>query len=139
MSNVLSGVRPVIVVGYTPKDLGRAALLAAVEEGRRHAADLLVVNISRGDALVDTNLAEAESLRQVDELLDGAGLTYETRQVIGRGEPAEELVRAAQETGAILLVLGLRRRTPVGKLLLGSTAQFTLLNAPCPVLAVKGG
>jgi len=44
----------------------------------------------------------------------------------------------ANETDADLIVIGLRRRTPVGKLILGSNAQRILLDAPCAVLAVKG-
>ena len=44
----------------------------------------------------------------------------------------------ADETDADLIVIGLRRRTPVGKLILGSNAQRILLDAPCAVLAVKG-
>jgi nucleotide-binding universal stress UspA family protein len=52
-------------------------------------------------------------------------------------EPSEELVRAAQAHDASLIVIGLRHRTPVGKFLLGSHAQRVLLEATCPVLAVK--
>ena len=52
-------------------------------------------------------------------------------------EPSDELIRAAQETDAELIVVGLRHRTAVGKLLLGSYAQRVLLEADCPVLAVK--
>jgi nucleotide-binding universal stress UspA family protein len=47
------------------------------------------------------------------------------------------LVNVAEEVGADFLVIGLRRRTPVGKLILGSDAQRILLDATCPVLAVK--
>ena len=56
---------------------------------------------------------------------------------IGRTITAEDLVKVAEDTGAELIVIGLRRRTPVGKLILGSNAQRVLLDAPCPVLAVK--
>jgi nucleotide-binding universal stress UspA family protein len=55
-----------------------------------------------------------------------------------RGRDAsEEILAVAHERRAELVVIGLRRRSPVGKLLLGSTAQRVLLDAPCPVLAVK--
>ncbi len=50
---------------------------------------------------------------------------------------AEEIIRVAGEVGAELLVIGLRRRTPVGKMIMGSVAQQVLIDAPCPVLAVK--
>ena len=49
----------------------------------------------------------------------------------------EDLIAVATELSAELIVIGLRRRTPVGKLILGSNAQRILLDAPCPVLAVK--
>jgi nucleotide-binding universal stress UspA family protein len=54
-------------------------------------------------------------------------------------EPAEDLLKVAEEVSAELIIIGLRRRSPVGKLILGSTAQRILLDAPCPVLAVKAG
>jgi len=52
-------------------------------------------------------------------------------------DPADDLVSVAEEVGADFIVIGLRRRSPVGKLILGSNAQRILLDAPCPVLAVK--
>jgi nucleotide-binding universal stress UspA family protein len=52
-------------------------------------------------------------------------------------DPAEDLINVAEEVNADLIVIGLRRRSPVGKLILGSNAQRILLDAPCPVLAVK--
>ncbi len=51
---------------------------------------------------------------------------------------AEELADAVAETGAEVLVVGLRRRTAVGRLLLGSAAQRILLTVECPVLAATG-
>jgi len=52
-------------------------------------------------------------------------------------DAADEILRIAAEQSATLIVIGIRYRTQVGKLLLGSTAQQVLLEASCPVLAVK--
>ena len=59
------------------------------------------------------------------------------RQLVRGNEPADDLIAVAEEVGADFIVIGLRRRTPVGKLIMGSNAQRILLEAPCPVLAVK--
>ena len=129
--------RRVIVVGYTPNPQGRAAVSAAVEEAGRREARLYVVNASSGDAYVDNGLAGPEQLEDLRRRLDEAGVVHEVEQSIGRMEPAEEILDAAERLSADLGVIGIRRRTPVGKLLMGSTAQRVLLQAGCPVLAVK--
>lgn len=62
------------------------------------------------------------------------------RAVVGTGdedEPVEDLVRQVEELDVEMLVIGIRNRSKVGKLLLGSTAQDLLLTVPCPVLAVR--
>lgn len=126
-----------IVVGYTPTPPARAALRRAVEESRLRTAELLVINASPGDRYSDPGFAEASELDQVRQLLDTSGVTYEIRQPVRGRDGAEEVLHAAEESGAQLIVIGLRRRTAVGKLLLGSTAQSILLGASCDVLAVK--
>ena len=69
--------------------------------------------------------------------LEEAGIEHDIRQLVRGFEPAEDLISIAEANNAELLVIGLRRRSPVGKLILGSNAQRVLLDAPCPVLAVK--
>lgn len=129
----------VVVVAYTPRADGRAALHRAVEEARLRGLRLVVVNASRGDALVDPAFAPPEDVDAVRTLLDDTGLPHEIRQQPSGHEPAEQVVDIADEVGAELIVIGMRRRSAVGKLLLGSTAQRILLDARCPVLAVKPG
>jgi nucleotide-binding universal stress UspA family protein len=129
-----------IVVGFVPTKEGRAALARAVEEAKSRQAPLVVINSHRGGRDFDDDsvkAAEAELQRAQDELT-GAGLTVDVRQLVRGNEPAEDLISVANETDADLIVIGLRRRTPVGKLILGSNAQRILLDAPCAVLAVKG-
>jgi nucleotide-binding universal stress UspA family protein len=127
----------VIVVGYVPKPEGRAALDRAIEEAMLRGGRLVVVNASRGDALVDAGYAGVQEIELVKSRLAESGVQYELRQLVRGHEPAEEVVDLAEEVGAELVVIGMRHRTAVGKFLLGSTAQRILMDAPCPVLAVK--
>ncbi len=128
-----------IVVGYVPRAEGRAALRRAAEEARLRSTKLIVINSNRGGGhLEDDDAVEHErELAQVREQLDAEGIEHEVRQLVRGLDPAEDLIAVATETEADFIVIGLRRRTPVGKLILGSNAQRILLEAPCPVLAVK--
>jgi len=135
---VSSGPGSVVVVGYVPNPRGHAALGHALAECRRRGARLVVVNNSRGDALVDPDYVQGEALDELRAELDRSGIPFELRQPVRGRDVAEELAAAAEETGAELVVIGLRRRSAVGKLLMGSAAQRILLDVDCPVLAVKG-
>ena len=126
-----------IVVGYVPTPEGEAALTAAITEAQRREEPLHVVNSSRGDALVDNRFASEEALAAVRARLDEAGVVHEVEQEIRGREAAEEIVDIADRVKASLIVIGLRRRSATGKLITGSQAQRVLLDAHCPVLAVK--
>jgi nucleotide-binding universal stress UspA family protein len=128
-----------IVVGYVPKAEGRAALRRAAEEARLRGARLIVVNSARGGRDFDDDdalRADAE-LATVSQQLKDAGIEAEVRQLVRGMDVAEDIIAVAEEHAADFIVIGLRRRSPVGKLILGSNAQRILLDAPCPVLAVK--
>jgi nucleotide-binding universal stress UspA family protein len=128
-----------IVVGFVPRAEGRAALRRAAEEARLRSTRLVVINSSRGGRELDDEDAvrSEKELAEVRASLDTEGIEHEVRQLVRGNDPAEDLIAVAEETGADFIVIGLRRRTPVGKLILGSNAQRILLEAPCPVLAVK--
>jgi nucleotide-binding universal stress UspA family protein len=128
-----------IVVGYVPKPEGKAALRRAAEEAKLRDSRLVVVNSHRGGREFDRDDAiESEAqLAEVTTLLTESGVAHDVRQLVRGMDPAEDLVNVAVEVDAELIVIGLRRRSPVGKLILGSNAQRVLLDAPCPVLAVK--
>ncbi len=128
-----------IVVGYVPKPEGKAALRQGVEEAKLRNSRLVVVNSNRGGREMsdeDSVQSQAE-LDEINQHLADTGVEFEVRQFVRGMEPAEDLIDIARETGAELIVIGLRRRTPLGKLILGSNAQQVLLDASCPVLAVK--
>lgn len=129
----------VIVVGYVPKPEGEAALRLAAEEAKLRDASLVIVNSHRGGPGFDRDDAvESEAqLERVRSALKADKVEYEIRQLVRGLDPAEDLINVAAEVSADLIVIGLRRRSPVGKLILGSNAQRILLDAHCPVLAVK--
>jgi nucleotide-binding universal stress UspA family protein len=127
-----------VVVGYIPDQFGEAALAAGIEEAERRGTDLVVVNATKGDALVDRRYVGDAGLAALQERLDALELRTDLRQMMA-ADVAAELVRVARETGAEAIVIGLRHRTPVGKMIMGSVAQQVLLDAPCWVIAVKPG
>ena len=128
-----------IVVGYVPKPEGDAALERAIEEASLRSAKLVVVNSHRGGDEFDSSAAQQaeESLARVESRLKDSGVEHDIRQLVRGFEPAEDLIGIADSVDAELIVIGLRRRSPVGKLILGSNAQRILLDAKCPVLSVK--
>lgn len=130
-----------VVVGYVPTKEGRAALRAAAEESLRRRTRLVVVSSNKGGKAFDAEEAQRFELAlgEAQRMLTEHGVEHEERQLVRGNEPADDLIAVAQEVGADFIVIGLRRRTPVGKLLLGSNAQRILLDAACPVLAVKAG
>jgi nucleotide-binding universal stress UspA family protein len=127
----------VVVVGYVAKPEGEAALGAAVAEARLRDATLVAVLSHVAGSDESTGHDGVELRRRIETALMESGVAFEVRGLTHGNDPAEDIVTVADELAAELIVIGLRRRSPVGKLLLGSNAQRVLLDASCPVLAVK--
>jgi len=128
-----------IVVGYVTTPEGKAALRRAAEEAKLRSATLIVVNSNKGGSALGA-VEAADQEREFDEVraqLRSEGIDHDVRSIVRGNEPSVDLIEVAEEVGADFIVIGLRRRSPVGKLFLGSQAQQILLDAPCPVLAVK--
>lgn len=126
-----------IVVGYVPTPEGLAAFDYAVAEAQRGDARLVIVNSGVRGYDSDPAFASATDLDALADKLSGLGIDHEVRQSQQAFSPAEEILQAASEVDADLIVIGLRRRSPVGKLFLGSSSQQIILDAACPVVAVK--
>jgi nucleotide-binding universal stress UspA family protein len=125
-----------VVVGYIPDKFGDAALDAGIEEARRRSTGVVVVNATKGDALIDRRYLGETGMTGLEQRLADLDLPHEVRQAMG-SDVAEEILKVVRDTEAQVLVIGIRHRTPVGKMIMGSVAQQVLLDAPCPVLAVK--
>lgn len=124
-----------IVVGYLRSPEGTAALNRAIEEATLRKAELVVVHSAPDRA--DEVRSYEEEFEQLGLRLDNAGIKHRTIDYVRGNSPAQDLLEAIEEFDVGLAVIGVRRRSAVGKLVLGSNSQDVLLKASCPVLAVK--
>lgn len=126
-----------ILVAYAPRPEGQAALEKGLEIAERRNEHLIVVNAGPGGDKEDLSVADARDAERVQSLLANSGLNAEFKQFV-RGESAVSEIEALVDSLPVsLLVIGLRKRSALGKLILGSVAQDILLSVSCPVLAVK--
>lgn len=125
-----------IVIGYTADRFGQAALDHGIEQARLHNTGVLVINSTAGDAYADATFAQADGVRDLQARLSTSGVPFEFSQPVGV-DAATELLTAMDSPDAVMLVIGIKHRNPVGKLLMGSVSQQVLLECPKPVLAVK--
>jgi nucleotide-binding universal stress UspA family protein len=124
-----------IIAGYHSAPEGAAALRRAAEEAVLRRDSLVVVDISQ-PAHVDDRESLSAELEAVRQSLATEGLQF-SLEPNSPLDPDDALIQAAQIHRAELIVIGLRHRSPMGKMLLGSYSQKVLLNADCAVLAVK--
>jgi nucleotide-binding universal stress UspA family protein len=126
-----------ILVAYVPRPEGQAALDKGIEIAKSRNERLIVVNASPGGTKEDAAMADVPDVERVEKLLREAGISAEFKQFVRGKSAAEEIEEMVDTLPASLLVIGLRKRSPVGKLIMGSVAQELLLSVSCPVLAVK--
>ena len=126
-----------ILAGYIPTRVGEAVLGAAMEEAQLRGTRLVIVSSARGDAPLEKHRLDPHERQALEERLGGARIDFEILEVLRRQDPADAILDAAEKIEPQLLVIGLRKRSPVGKLIMGSTAQKILLEAPCNVLGVR--
>ena len=126
-----------IIVAYVPRPEGQAALAKGIEMAKERNERLVVVNAGRGGNKEDPAVTDALDAERIADLMASAGVNAEFKQFVRGQSAVAEIEALVDKLQASLLVIGLRRRTPVGKLVMGSVAQDILLSVSCPVLAVK--
>lgn len=125
-----------VVLAHLPGDSAAPALASALQQAQLLGTDLVVVNVAPGDAPIDPHIAPQAELDELVARAAEAGVTATVEQPVD-DDVAGAIVDATARHGAQLVVIGVRRRSPVGKLLLGSVSQRVMLEAECPVLGVK--
>lgn len=126
-----------ILVAYVPRPEGQAALEKGIELAKERNEFLIVVNATPGGTGEDPSRADAQDVERVELLLSVSGVKSEFKQFVRGRNAVEELEDLASAQNASMLIIGLRKRTAVGKLIMGSMAQEILMTISCPILAVK--
>lgn len=127
-----------IIVGYTPKPQGRAAVDAATRIAKATHDKLFVVNAAVGEAADDPQVATQEQLNDIRSFLEENGVDHEVHQFLRGSEAVEEILALEEALPDVrMIVIGTPRRSRVGKLLLGSIAQSIISQSNVPVLCVK--
>ena len=125
-----------ILVAYVARPEGEAALDKGIEIATRRNEPLVVVNAGPGGK-DDTGVVDGYEGERLAERLTKLPVQAEFKQFVRGRSAVEEIEELVQQLQVSVLVIGLRRRTAVGKLLMGSTAQEILMTVSCPVLCVK--
>ena len=129
-----------ILVGYKPTPEGIAALDMAKQIAGQRQAELVIfqhVPLLSGEGKGAETPAVRDALRSLEAGVRAEGVECRSSWSLGAGPGGRALLDSARDEEPDLLIIGIRRRSRVGKAILGSDAQSVLLGAEVPVLAVK--
>jgi nucleotide-binding universal stress UspA family protein len=126
-----------ILVGYDGSDSAREALTLAGKHALEFGATVdVVTSMERGDDSEEEDVAQ-RGLDWAKREFDEKRVTCRTHLLIRGVSPGEDLIEFAKENKSDEIIVGVHKRSKVEKLLLGSTAQYVIIEAPCPVVSVK--
>ena len=128
-----------MMVGYDGTNAAKEALKLAGRHAKAFDAEIhLVTSMPRGREEDQEKITSLESqLKWAKSTLEDAGLRCETHLLIRGLAAGEDLVTFAEEHDIDEIFMGVKRRSRMEKILLGSAAQYVIIKAPCPVVTVK--
>jgi nucleotide-binding universal stress UspA family protein len=128
-----------ILVGYNGSNSSGRALDLSIEYAKAFKAQVLIVTSLVGGMVTDgekTHFAE-EEFEILQKRFESEGIACTTELLVRGVTPGEDIVLYAKESEVDQIIIGIKKRSKTSKLLFGSNAQYVILNAPCPVVAVK--
>jgi nucleotide-binding universal stress UspA family protein len=126
-----------ILVGYDGGEAAKEALKLARIHALKFGATVDVITSMEKGNDTDEEDAALRGLEWAKTEFDDKGVTCRTHLLIRGVSPGEDLVEFAAENKVDEIIVGINKSSKVGKLLMGSTAQYVILEAPCPVVSVK--
>lgn len=128
-----------ILVGYDGSRVSEDVLKVAQNRANAFKADIYIVtSLEQSHTLQKEDIDKAEAkLEYLRAPLKADDISCATHASVSYLSPGEDLIQFAKDNDIDEIIIGVRRRSKVGKLVFGSTAQYVILNAPCPVVTVK--
>jgi nucleotide-binding universal stress UspA family protein len=126
-----------ILIGYIPTPAGEAALAAGLAEAARSSEEVVILNSPRRGSYVDVALVDDGSGSGLLARAEEQGVTARVDHTEHGADIVDAFTTLVTENDARMVVIGLRHRSSVGKLVMGSNAQRLLLELDVPVLCVK--
>ena len=128
-----------VAVAHQVSSTSRIALAEAAREASMRQTELAVLHVVES---LDLDIAAANRSGisdEVERVLRDAGIevSWELHLATGEENVADAILSLVDDVKAEILVIGARRRSPVGKFLLGSVTQTIILQADVPVFVVK--
>ena len=148
-STLFKGDKMNILVCYDGSQIAKKALEEGIKVGNALGAEVHifysiaprkdsneVFEFIKDKAVMETDLAKKE-VEKACQLVEKTGLVCKTHVLLEEKSPGEDIIDFAKRINAKYIVIGVRTQSRVGKLLFGSTAQYVILNSPCPVMTVR--
>lgn len=128
-----------ILVGYSGTNVGKDLLELAVKHAKAFDGLVqLITSLPGGEKTTKEQVVEAEeNLEAAKRFLNSQEVRHETHLLIRGKTPGEDILAFAAENMCDEIMIGVKSRSKVGKILFGSTAQYVILKATCPVVSVK--
>ena len=128
-----------ILVGYDGSNSAKDALALAKKHAAAFEANVTIVTSLTGGSVTHAVEVEhaTENLESAKKLFDDDNIPCETKLLVRGMTPGEDIVEYAKEKAVDEIIIGIKRRSKVGKLLFGSNAQYVIIKSPCPVVTVK--
>jgi nucleotide-binding universal stress UspA family protein len=128
-----------IMVGYDGSDASREAVKVAKKHAKDTNAKVYVLtSMVQGSEKKQKDIGKAErELDYVKSVFERDSIPCEVHLLIQGLSPGEDIVKFATEKRINEIIIGVEKKSKVGKFIFGSTAQYVILEAPCPVVTVK--
>ena len=129
-----------ILVCYDGSNVAKDGMKLARHHAEVFGASLIIVKAlpqSHELSYEDIQKEESSLESEAKDLLEKSDITYETHAIVTNLSAGEEIIEFAGRNEVDEIIIGIRKRSKVGKLVFGSTAQYVILSAACPVVSVK--